>query len=197
MSVIQATEDRLASILVLNRKLEEYPEPYRGNRDMEIQVSFDVYKNFIEQYLEIYDYLATPTLKLKYYLSCGKDDELYRCFYLDMAFAVAKEVWYADLTGAPTRITHKIGDADILDVGYISGMCEIFPEGLSRARNSLLKHLANSNYTMAAAKTVAFGEELKYASLLYAMSSNTNAFDVGFYKWSYERSAYDTEGNNP
>lgn len=197
MSVIQATEDKLASILVLNRKLEEYPEPYRGNKDMEILVSFDAYKSFIERYLEIYDYLATPTIKLKYYLSCGKDEELYRCFYLDMALAVAKEVWYTDLSGTPTRITHKITGADILDTGYVTSMSEIFPKGLSRARNSLLSYLANSNYKMAAAKTVTFSDELRYASLLYAMSSNTNEFDVGFYKWSYERSAYDTEGNSP
>lgn len=45
MRLIRVTEDALASILVMDRRLEEYPEPYRSNKDIDIEVSFETYKS--------------------------------------------------------------------------------------------------------------------------------------------------------
>lgn len=45
MKLIRVTEDTLASILIMDRRLEEYPEPYRSNKDIDIEVSFETYKN--------------------------------------------------------------------------------------------------------------------------------------------------------
>lgn len=194
MRLIRVTEDALASILVMDRRLEEYPEPYRSNKDIDIEVSFETYKKFIDDYLDVHDYLATRTTHLRYYLLNGMDDMLCRCFYLDMAMAVAKELWYTDISEVPTGIHHVVEEANCFDKGYVDGLHEIFTSELSRAQNKLMSHLKTLNYQLAPAKVVKFKKEMDYATLLYAMSSPGNEYGVGFNRWSFERS--DAYGNN-
>lgn len=193
MFVYRAMEDELASIIFLDQSFETYPEPYRGHSESEIQVSFDVYKNFIDQYLSVNNYLSTPTLTLKYYLTWDKQESLCRCFYKDMAIAVAKEIWYAEAAGDITRITHIVDGADDFNSDYVKGMCDIYLPNIVRARKDLMAYMKNSLYPLSVNKTIRFNEELNYASLLYAMASFSNEYGVAFYRWSYERSAYDTE----
>lgn len=186
MIVIRATEEGLASLLFLDKRLEEYPEPYRSNGDMEIQVSLDVYRNFVDKYLEGHDYLSTATPILKYTLSLGNDEAFCKCFYKDMALAIIKELWYTDVTGVPTTITHSVGNAKYYDKQYIIDLWEQYPKELSQAQNKLLSHMKSANYQLSVQKVVKFGEQLQYATVLYAMSSIENEY-IDFAYWNFER----------
>lgn len=184
---LYAKEDTLASVLVLDRSMETCPEPYRGHNDTEIVVSFDVYKEFINKYLSVTDYLATDTVKLLSYLKTCREEELCRCFYKDVAIAVAKEIWYTDIGGAPTKITHVIDGACYNTEEYVSVISKAFAPQLSRASRSLLEYLDYNEYPMSPTKLVKFDAEFSYATLLFAMSSFDNEFGVPFCKWSLER----------
>lgn len=189
MSIINATEDTLASILLIRKDLEEYPEPYRSNGDIEIRVSFEAYQRFIDKYLAVGDFLATQTNTLLYYLRNDRLDLLCRCFYLDMALAVVKEVWYTDITANPTKLTHIVADSYRFNEDYVTGMCDIFTKDLSRAQNQLVARMRKLQYAVPPTKVNKFSGEFKYAALLYAMADMTGEFsNISFSRWSYERS---------
>ena len=187
MSRIYATKDVLASVIVLDKSMEEFPEPYRSSKDNEIIVSFDVYKNFIKDYLSITDYLATDTAKLKSFLARNCEEELCKCFYRDMALAIAKELWYTSNDKVPTRLTHFISSDSAMPEEYVSIISQSFAAQLARAASDLKDYMRDADYTLPAWKTVKFGTEFSYATILFAMSSMNNEYGVPFCKWSLER----------
>jgi hypothetical protein len=189
MSKIYVTEDAIASVMVLDKRMETYPEPYRSRGTaLEIVVSFEAYVKFITTYLDIEDYLATETVRLRYYYAHDNIVELRKCYYKDMAMAIMKELWYTGLDGQPTRLSHSIADSFSFPLEYVSVTAKAMAPQMSRASSSLLNYLSSVNYKIAPAKLVKFADEYNYATLLYAMASRNNEFGIQFQNWSLERS---------
>lgn len=187
MYVIKVTEDNIASVMFMDKYLEKYPEPYRGNADITLAVSFETYKKFINKYLEVTDYLSTSTVLLRSYLSRGYDDLLCKCFYRDMANAVVKELWYAREGRSPTSILHLVEDGHGFGGEYIDALYTAFPVQLSRAALDLQESLSVVGYTLPDYKMIQYDKEWRYATVLYAMSSLSNEYGTGFSRWSLER----------
>lgn len=187
MSKIYATKDVLASVIVLDKSMEEFPEPYRSSKDNEIIVTFDVYKNFIKDYLSITDYLSTDTAKLKSFLARDCEEELCKCFYKDMALAIGKELWYTSTDKVPTRLTHFVSGDTAMPEEYVTVISKSFAAQLTGAAEDLKEYLQEADYELPAWKIVKFGNEFSYATILFAMSSINNEYGVPFCKWSLER----------
>lgn len=186
--IINVTDDKLASLMILDKELEQCPEPYRGNADNTIIINLSVYKSFIENYLFINDYLATDTARLKSQVGNPDDTALCQSFYRDMARSVMKELWYTDITSRPTVIHHEIDNVAAGDKDYIDVISQVFAPTLRLARKDLLAEMNDNGYKLPVNKIVKFDDEVNYAVILYAMSSSESAYGVPFSKWSYIRS---------
>lgn len=185
---IYAKEDVLASVIILDKTLEVYPEPYRSKGKNEIVVSFDAYRKFVDKYLDVSDYLATDTPHLLAYSRTGMLDELCKCFYKDMALAIAKELWYTNQDATPTRMTHEVDGAYDFGARYVDAISTSCAQQIARAQTDLLSHMEDADYKIQPAKLISFAWEMKYASILYAMASPTNEYGIPFMRWSLERS---------
>lgn len=187
MKSIVVQDTQLASVIIVDKKLEEFPEPYRGTKSMELVVSFSAYKDFIHNYLDVNNFLATQTSKLKYWDRTGDERALCMSFYKDMALAVMKELWYVDVGNNPTQIRHIVEDSPVFNDDFISQMSDACKAGLSKAYNELLREMASRKYEYSVAKLSTNKASVDYATLLYAMSFDDVSYGVSFYKWSLER----------
>lgn len=181
---LEVTDNTMASVLILNRSLEEYPEPYRGNNDITLSVSFGEYLKFIDRYLEITDYLSTSTLLLKSKLELDDRAFLVRSFYQDVACAIAKELFFSRAEGEVTRIIHTVDggtvfDDDLLEVYKASYMPE-----LVRAKNSLVERAKSAGFMYSPAALQRNRDMWFYASLLYGMASHNDLYGIGYFEWS-------------
>lgn len=183
--MINATNDVLASILFLRKEYDGYPEPYRSQPELEIRVTISEYKKFIEEYLSLNDYLATDTKILHSIVNNDRHRELCQCFYKDMAYAVMKELWFTEEGSHPTLITHEISGAEVFDSAYINTLSGIFTSKLARAQNALIREITTNRYQIPVKKLIEFESQVKYATLLYAMSSPNDDYGVVFQEWSY------------
>lgn len=108
-NVILVRADSLATLLLLDKSLEPIPEPFRCQKNLCCIVEFEEYCKFLDRYLANVDYLATPTYLLKQYLRDGSEIQLRKAFYKDMAYAVCKELHYAERKHTvATRIIHTL-----------------------------------------------------------------------------------------
>ena len=106
--------DNLAPLLLLDKDMEPVPEPFRMQGNVLLLVPFSEYISFIDFYLDKVNYLSTPTHLLKQYVNDKNLDKLYQSFLMDMAFAVAKELHYAEAHQKDaTFIVHTIENADM------------------------------------------------------------------------------------
>lgn len=117
--------DSLAPILLLDKKMEEIPEPFRMQDNVLLIVQFSEYLKFIDQYLGKVDYLSTPTYALKQYQLTNAQDKLYAAFLADVAYGIAKELHYAEKYNRPaTIIAHSVHDANVKTVAEVEEMYE-------------------------------------------------------------------------
>lgn len=186
MSLTEITDGLMAPILVLNKSLEVYPEPFRGQRDIVLLVSFGAYKKFINNYLEITDYLSTETVLLRSKLFTDDHQFLVKAFYKDVACAIAKELYYSKQDGLATRIVHKIDGCHVYAKNYVDVYTEAFRPNLQRAKNDLVSLAKKAGYYYSPVALVNNAWLWNYASLLFAMSSPTDNYEVGFAEWSME-----------
>lgn len=110
----------LAPIMVCEKRLEPVPQVFRGQQNVMLVVPFTEYLEFLSDMPKsIGDYLLSNslynTLELnRRYREQGRDmflkQKLLKAYYLDMAAAVAKEVYYAEysLSVVGTYIVHRI-----------------------------------------------------------------------------------------
>lgn len=182
--ILRVDSDSLASVMILDKRLEEYPEPYRGQKDMTLIVSFSQYTGFIHRYLEVTDYLATPSVYLKSKLALGETDKLLKAFYKDMACAIMKEVWFASRGGVATRIVHELADSPVYTIEYVNAVSEVYKREAGAAYMSLLESMEQCGYSYNAGVLHRQVDDVNYATLLYAMSSPTNEYGISFAKWS-------------
>ena len=115
--------DNLAPILLLDKEMEETPEPFRMQKNVLLIVSFSEYLKFIDNYLDKVDYLSTPTSMLKQYIMHNDTTRLYSSFLADMAYAVAKELHYAEkYKKSATMLVHDVSDAKVNSLSDIENM---------------------------------------------------------------------------
>ena len=115
--------DNLAPLLLLDKQMEETPEPFRMQKDVLLVVSFSEYLKFIDVYLNKVDYLSTPTFILKRYRATQDTNKLYVSFLKDMAYCVAKELHYAETYNkSATCFMHTAEDSNILSLQDVEKM---------------------------------------------------------------------------
>lgn len=100
--------DRLAALMVLDRNLEPVPEPFRMQPEVELVINFDEYLKFIESLSSNCQLLYFTADALHKAINTRNDQSLLRAFYVDMALAVSKELFFAEYTGkGSTVIRHE------------------------------------------------------------------------------------------
>lgn len=86
----------LLCLMSLDKTLEPYPEPFRMQPLLCVKVSPDIYREFILKLPEGADVLITGQIEqIRHYAIIGSP-LLYNCFLREMAFVIAKEVYYAE-----------------------------------------------------------------------------------------------------
>lgn len=122
-NIKQVGNDNLAPILLLDKEMEEIPEPFRMQNNVLLIVSFNEYLAFIKNYLDKVDYLSTPTSMLKRYVDRNDIPELTKAFFRDMAYAVAKELHYAEaVKKEATFIIHEMDCTNVLSTSQVQSM---------------------------------------------------------------------------
>lgn len=183
MDYIVVESDKLASLLIVDKSLEEYPEPYRACDDISIVVTLDNYLSFIRNYLDIDNYMATDTMLLRFWLQEKDDMSLKKAYYKDMAYAIMKELWYSD---SPTAIYHEIDKTPTLGYNYLDILSNSFLKEYNAEQKNLLAGMKQRGYVYTPAKLVKHQKQLTYATALYAMSQG-----VSYSEWTLERGALD------
>lgn len=99
--------DCLAAILVLDMELEPLPEPFRMQSDVALTVNFEEYVKFIGTLPDGTHILHSKSDRLKAAVVANDESALLKSFYVDMARAVGKELFYAERYGlGATVIRH-------------------------------------------------------------------------------------------
>lgn len=101
MIVEHVAADNLATLLLLDKSMEETPEPIRMQPSLALLIPFQGFIDFVNVYLDKRDYLACRTKDLKDAASIGVSDKasrefLLRAFYGAVSRAVVKELHYAE-----------------------------------------------------------------------------------------------------
>jgi hypothetical protein len=178
------TSDALASLLLLEKELEPTPEPFRCQPNMQFAVDFEEYVTFCTNFLGRADLLYTPYQKLhqltrEYRLgSDGAKRELWSAFLKDMAFAVLKELYWAESFGkGASSIIHTVQDCTTMlseqDINlYFAKVKEVI---LPRA----VSHFTSKGYVYPPQISVKNVKHFKYAVTMFYLA------DQPFY-WSYQ-----------
>lgn len=170
----ELTYENLAPLYILDKELEEVPDPFRlqGNRITFI-VPFREYKRFVSTCLRDVDYLATPTKDLLQY--CRVDDKvsLYASYLKDMAVAVCKELHYAEKLGKDaTHYRHKSEGEAVYDRDFLHKVTLI-----SDLQGQLREYMAEHDYPLPKYFRENNSELWEYANTLYYFSYN------GYNEW--------------
>lgn len=100
--------DSLAALMVLNRELEPIPEPFRMQPDVEVVVNFEEYLKFVQSLPSNAQLLYFPIDKLHQSIESHNEQSLIKSFYIDVALAVCKELFFAEYYGkGATVIRHE------------------------------------------------------------------------------------------
>jgi hypothetical protein len=178
--------DALAVLLLLEKEFEPTPEVFRCQPEVKFVIPFHEYIHFVELCLGRMDFLATPTQELHVFTReyrLGDKEEaskkLFSAFLKDMAFAVCKELYYAETSGkGATSIVHSVNtgvrlSAADIDSYYANG-------AVASAMTSMLQRLSCKGYAMPRQISAQNSNLFKYAVVM-----NFLATLPSFY-WSYQ-----------
>lgn len=190
MERVVVNESSLAAILVAIRELEEYPEEFRLQKDVNFIVTFKNYMKFIDKELNVGNYLSLPVNVLKkqirnYQTNSQSERELSfvkRAFFFDMALAVCKELYFAEKVDRPvSNITHNMDDTIVYTDSDIENLYSENFVKLKDAELKLRNRISKKGYPLPRLISSANELSFKYAILLEdsAISGNTN--------WSYNK----------
>lgn len=108
---LDVAADSLAALVVLDRDLEPVPEPFRMQPDVEVIVNFDEYLKFVQSLPMDSAFLYFPMDKLHQSIEARNEQSLIKSFYIDVALAVCKELFFAEYYGkGATVIRHEFYD---------------------------------------------------------------------------------------
>lgn len=170
----ELTYDNLAPLYLLNKSLEQKPDPFRLQGDkITFIVPFIEYKRFVHNCLREVDYLATPTRQLLRYVREDNTMSLYSCYLKDMAIAICKELHYAEQFGKDaTHYKHK-SDGEI--IYSRENIKELFQ--LSPCQSDLRAYMQAHEYPLPKDFRVANHDLWEYANALYYLAQ------VGAKEW--------------
>lgn len=106
---VEADADCLAALMVLDPSLEPTPEPFRMQPDVTVVINLTEYIRFVQSLPSGSRYLRAPTDTIQSAIAANDTTRLLKSFYLDMALAEGKELYFAEREhrGA-TRIRHTL-----------------------------------------------------------------------------------------
>lgn len=103
--------DCLAALMVLDRKLEPVPEPFRMQPGVMLVINFEEYLKFVASLPAGCDLLYFHTADLQKSVETRSDVSVLKSFYIDVALAVCKELFFAEYHGkGATSIRHDFYD---------------------------------------------------------------------------------------
>lgn len=182
----ELSSEQLATILILDKQIEPYPEPFRFQPKVHLYIDFLEYIKFIRTELGTgYDWLSTPTRVLndlvrEYDHGDSKiaTVKLFAAFQQDMAFAIMKELCLAEREGKNvTKITHytTLGSV-IYDKNKVDSL---FPKVQEYSDERLRKYLEVMGYHYGKLHFGPNYDSYKYAVILMFLANK------GIY-WSYQ-----------
>lgn len=92
----QVKADCLTAILNENFLLEPLPEPFRLRPNVSFLITYSEYITYLLSLSKTTDIMLSADVTYLQDLAKTKNFELYPLFLQDIAFALAKEVWYAE-----------------------------------------------------------------------------------------------------
>lgn len=175
--------ESLAVLLLLEKDFEPTPEVFRCQPKVKLTIPFDEYLNFVEYELGVVDFLATPSKELQALVReyrLGNEDsgkKLFSAFLKDMAFAVCKELYYAESLGkGATSIVHSVHAGTEMSEQDIE---TYFANVVNQVVPKLVKGLSCKDYAMPNQISAQNAIHFKYAVVMYYLSTAPQ-----FY-WSY------------
>ena len=105
MITILATKENLSCLLNLNRQLEQFPEPFRLQPSVAVQITVDAYNDYLVSLGKDSNSTILLSGMQKNSNIENSSDSLYRAYLTDIAGAILKEVSFAEeYTDDATRI---------------------------------------------------------------------------------------------
>lgn len=187
MEKVVVKPDSLASLLVVNRELEEEAEEFRLQPKVNFVVDFNDYLKFIDKELNIGDYLSLPMIVLKKQVKLYQTEKskasyefLKRAFFKDMSMAILKELHFAERYGKTVSfITHNIsGTMDYQEV-LINKIYET--QAKEKSEGDLIQKMYKKNYPIAFPVSESNQFALRYAVVLEFYAS------LGKTDWSFNK----------
>lgn len=129
MDMIKQTvkADSLSCIISGDYRLERLPEPFRMQKQLSLHVFYAEYVKYVQMLnSDSPVHLRTDIDKLKS-LATTNNGKLYECFLKDLAFAICKEIWYAELykrdatTIVPT--SYRSEESQLSDMAQCYNIC--------------------------------------------------------------------------
>lgn len=149
-----ASYDELLAIMALGEGREMEPEPFRMQPELSIVVPYGEYIRFLGNLPFEYDGLYLPINRIT-------PERVLQCYYMDMAIAVFKELYYCSLWGGqPTRIVHQVDNACIPCIFAFNQ--ELF----NRMQQQLSRHKLDMQYIPVASPLWGYMSTLMRASLM-------------------------------
>lgn len=169
MSEQYATASCLSCLLDSRRELEPVPEPFRMQQDMVFRVTLTTYTEYVLSKDSNSARLMSQVGLLKRLASTGSP-RLYNYFLRDMAFALLKEISYAEeYSMAATAILPASRNSNVVKASYVLGL---YAGSLYDIEMALREHLATLNYTLPRRISAVNSNLFTLALIFYKLSTS-------------------------
>jgi hypothetical protein len=141
--VVDASYENLSCLVSADGSLELFPEPFRMQKTVIFRIPYDVYVHYLLELPKDTKVILSNDINLLQTYAEHDHPDLYKCFLQDVAFAILKELSFAEIYKQyATRIIP--GAFDGYSIG-VSKLIEEFPQSKSAA-NMLLQQAGLYNY---------------------------------------------------
>lgn len=93
---VEVEADRLATLLVMDASLEPRPAPIRLQPEVTVVINFEEYLRFVQLLPAGSAFLNSSIEKMQQCIRAHEERSLLKAFYVDMALAVGKELYFAE-----------------------------------------------------------------------------------------------------
>lgn len=170
----------LSCLLNADYRAEQIPEPFRMQSSVSFRVTYSEYYNYILSLRDDSPVMLMCDRRYLKSLAMGQSSRLYNCYLQDMAFAICKELAYAEAYGkdATVILPTSFNGKDVLLSDCISyyELCEVeeselflvvnntgfMLKSIRRAHNQKLWKLAVFLFTMSKSQNIAEEVNLVY-----------------------------------
>lgn len=99
-----AKASNMSCLLSANKESEQYPEPFRMQPNVIFHVPYSEYKSYVLSLQSEMGVRLMTDLKVLSDMATADNPRLYNCFLMDVAFAIIKELSYAEVFKRPASI---------------------------------------------------------------------------------------------